>query len=62
MTITEIKSKINKVLDDVPEGALVEILAILSEFQNKAADQQIILSHFQKILLEDEELLHKLAQ
>ena len=62
MTVTEIKSKINEVLDDVPENALPEILDILSQFQNKTSDHKKMMEHFQKILLEDDALLHKLAQ
>lgn len=62
MTAIELKFKINEALEEIPENALPEILNILSEFRHKAAEHKKLTDQFQKILLEDKELLHKLAQ
>lgn len=62
MTTTEIKKEIQKVLEQVPENLLADILIILKEVQSEKATKSTLTSNFNKILAEDSEVLHKLAQ
>ncbi len=62
MTTTEIKKEIHKVLEQVPENLLADILTILKEVQSEKATKSTLTSNFNKILAEDSEVLHKLAQ
>lgn len=62
MTTTEIKKEIHKVLEQVPENLLGDILDLLKEVQSKKSSKSTWTSNFKKILEEDSELLHKLAQ
>jgi mRNA-degrading endonuclease RelE of RelBE toxin-antitoxin system len=62
MTSIEIKTEIQKVLDQVPESVLEDVLAFLKELQLKSPDQIKLANNLRKILSEDRELLEKLAQ
>lgn len=62
MTTTEIKKEIHKVLDQVPDNLLADVLIILKEVQTQKTTKSTLTSNFNKILTEDSELLHKLAQ
>ncbi len=62
MTAIEIKKEISKVLDQVPENLLADILDLLKEVQSDRTSNSTLTSNFGKILSEDSELLHKLAQ
>jgi mRNA-degrading endonuclease RelE of RelBE toxin-antitoxin system len=62
MTSIEIKTEIQKVLDQVPETVLQDVLDFLKELQTKSADQIKLTNNLRKILSEDRELLEKLAQ
>jgi len=62
MTTIEIKKEIHKVLDQVPENLLVDILDLLKEVQSEKFSKATWTSNFKKILEEDSALLHKLAQ
>lgn len=61
MTSIEIKTEIQKVLDQVPESVLQEVLDFLKGLQNKSVDQIKLADNLRKILSEDRELLEKLA-
>jgi hypothetical protein len=62
MTAIQLKTEIQKTLDEVPEDVLPEILDYLKELQKQSA-QNIQLAKFMKqTLTEDKELLEKLAQ
>ncbi len=62
MTKTEIKNEIQKVLDNVPENVLQDILDLLKGLQNHP-DYKIEMTHsLRQILTEDKELLEKLAK
>jgi len=61
MSKEEIKYEIRKVLDQFPEDALGEILALLKKLEAKKMEGAIK-SSLDKILLEDKELLTRLAQ
>lgn len=62
MTVTEIKTEINKALENVPEDALADVLSYLKHLQSKTADDIKLTTHLRQILNEDSELLEKLAQ
>jgi hypothetical protein len=62
MTTKELKSRIQKALDKVPENILEDILSYLEEIQGKPADKVIMSQRLRKILAEDKDLLEKLAQ
>ncbi|WP_299290698.1 hypothetical protein [uncultured Mucilaginibacter sp.] len=62
MTSTEIKTEIQKVLDNVPEDALQDILHFLKNLGPASTNQLTLTHHLQQILKEDQELLKKLAQ
>jgi mRNA-degrading endonuclease RelE of RelBE toxin-antitoxin system len=62
MTSIEIKTEIQKVLDQVPESVLQDILDFLKELQTKTVDDIKLAKNLRKIISEDRELLEKLAQ
>jgi hypothetical protein len=62
MTKTEIKIEIQKVLDNVPENVLQDILDLLKGLQNQPLDKLEITHSLRQIIAEDKELLEKLAQ
>ncbi len=62
MTVVEIKKEINKALDQVPEKLLVDILDLIKEVQLDKSSNSTLTSNLKKILSEDSDLLHKLAQ
>lgn len=62
MTKTEIKIEIQKVLDNVPENVLQDILELLKGLQSEPTERIKITHSLRKILSEDRELLEKLAQ
>jgi hypothetical protein len=62
MSKEEIKYEINKVLDQFSDEALAELLAFLKELDVKKERKATISSSLNKILIEDKELLTKLAQ
>ena len=62
MTKTEIKNEIQKVLDNVPEKVLQDILGLLKDLQEHPNNLVEITNSLRKILNEDKELLEKLAK
>ncbi|MEO3404590.1 hypothetical protein AAFN85_11855 [Mucilaginibacter sp. CAU 1740] len=62
MTTTELKTEINKALENVPEEALTDVLSYLQHLQAKAPTDIKLTAHLRQILTEDAELLEKLAQ
>ncbi len=62
MTKQQLKTEIQKVLDNVPETVLQDILTYLKEIEGKTTDEVEMSSLLRKILSEDKELLEKLAQ
>lgn len=61
MTAIEIKKEISKALDQIPENILVDILNLIREVQTENSSATMT-SNLNKILSEDSDLLHKLAQ
>ncbi|MFD0792295.1 hypothetical protein ACFQZX_02270 [Mucilaginibacter litoreus] len=62
MTVIEIKDEIKKVLDEVPEENLPDVLVLLKELQSTATDKAKRIALFQKIVEEDKEVFQRLAQ
>ncbi|WP_428330678.1 hypothetical protein [Mucilaginibacter sp.] len=62
MTAIEVKTAIQKVLDEVPENILPEILNYLKQVQHQSSDQIKLNNNLKKILAEDKELFERLAQ
>ena len=62
MTKQQLKTEIQKVLDNVPEAVLQNILSYLQELQSKPLNEIEMSGMLRKILNEDKELLEKLAQ
>jgi hypothetical protein len=61
MTTVQIKKEIKKILDQVPETALHDILNFAKELQVQSPAQQLD-NDLEKIIAEDRGLLHRLAQ
>ena len=62
MTTKQIKTEIQKVLDEIPEAVLEDILNYLISIQSKSSDVVSLSRNMSKILSEDRELLEKLAK
>ena len=62
MTTKEIKSEIQKTLDNIPENILQDILNYLKEIQGKSVDKVRLGKNLHDILTEDKELLERLAE
>ena len=62
MTTKEIKSEIQKALDNIPESVMQDILDYLKAIQDKSADKLKLGKNLRNILIEDKELLEKLAK
>ena len=62
MSKEEIKYEISKVLDHFSDKALSELLAFLKELDTRKESKISVNSSLNKILIEDKELLAKLAQ
>ena len=62
MTKTQIQTEILKVLDNVPETILQDVLDFLKALQEQPADKVSLTNNIRQILSEDKELLEKLAQ
>jgi len=62
MTTSDIKKKINDVINEVPESYLPEILSYLKQIKQSSPKNIDSLQKFRKILKEDKSLLQKLAK
>ncbi len=62
MATKEIKSEIQKTLDNIPEALLQDILDYLKLIQGKSADKVELSKNLKDILTEDKELLERLAK
>ena len=60
MTRTEVKQKINRIIDRLPDKSLEAIYEIFRKAEDKKG--MSLESNFKKILEEDAKLLQKLAQ
>jgi hypothetical protein len=62
MSKEEIKTEINKVLDHLPDRALEELLVFLKSLDKSPRYSILNDNEFQKILMEESDLLKRLAQ
>jgi hypothetical protein len=62
MTAQEIKSEIQKSLDNVPESVLQNFLDLLKLAENQPAEKIFLANNVMTILKEDKELLQRLAR
>ena len=62
MTTTEIKSEIQNVLDNIPESVLQDVLDFFRELQGQSVEKIKLTNHLRQTLVEDKELLERLAQ
>ena len=62
MTTEEIKSEIQKSLDNVPESVLQDILDFLKKAESQSAETLSLMKDLRDILTEDKELLERLAK
>jgi len=62
MTAIEIKTEIQKALNEVPDEALTEILLFIKNFQSQTNRNFKSDENFEKIMNKHSELLQKLAQ
>ena len=62
MTTKEIKSEIQKSLDNVPESVLQDVLDFLKKVENQPTERLNLMKDFRDILTEDKELLERLAK
>jgi hypothetical protein len=61
MTTKEIKSEIQKSLDNVPDSVLEDVLSFLKQAE-KSKDKITLVKNLREILTEDKELLERLAK
>jgi len=61
MNITDLKQGINKVIDNVQESVLIDILDYLKQIQEAPIEKIDLSGHLSLILREDKELLQRLA-
>jgi len=62
MTTQELKSEIQRLLDNVPENILQDLVDYLREAQKYTKDQAELSNYLKKIIRDDKELLEKLAK
>jgi hypothetical protein len=62
MTTVQIKTEIQKVLEQVPEDLLPDILDYLKQIQLQTHDQISLSNNLKKVISEDKELLERLAK
>jgi hypothetical protein len=62
MTTKEIKTEIQKSLDNVPESVLQDILSFLKQAEKQSTENVRLALNLRSILTEDMELLERLAK
>ena len=62
MAAKEIKDRINKVLDNIPDEVLEDVLSYLKSIIDKSRDKISLSKDLGRILKEDKNLLEKLSQ
>lgn len=62
MTVNQLRQEIQKSIEDMPENTLQQVLEYLKEVQKSGSDKAKLSADLSKILKEDRELLHRLAQ
>jgi len=62
MTTKDLRKEINRVIQEVPDDFLTDILSYLKEVENKSKKDFESLKYLEQIFKEDQELLEKLAK
>jgi hypothetical protein len=62
MSKEELKQEITKTLDQFSESALMDLLSFLKQVPSSTTVSLFSGDHFQRLLVEDKELLERLAQ
>jgi hypothetical protein len=62
MTTKDLRKEINRVIQEVPEDFLADILSFLRQLENRSKNDIEALSDLKRIFKEDQELLEKLAK
>jgi hypothetical protein len=62
MTTIQLKAEIQKILDEIPEDVLPDILEFLKDLQKHPAKDIQAASFMRKALVDDRKLLEKLAK
>lgn len=62
MKTVEVKGEINKIVEQLPDEALWELLTYLRQVEKSTTDDLQLTKNLRKILMEDRELLEKLAK
>jgi hypothetical protein len=62
MTVLEIKSKIKKTVDELPENSLTELLDLMNDLKQYPAVDIASVYQLKQIIAENRQLLSKLAQ
>lgn len=62
MTAHEVKQEITKLLEEIPEDSLPQVLEYLQQIKELSAKEVSMGQNLSKILKEDREVLEKLAQ
>jgi hypothetical protein len=62
MTTKDIRKEINRVIQEVPENFLEDILSYLKQIEKKSKNDIEAFSDLKRIFKEDQELLEKLAK
>ena len=62
MSTKEIKTEIQKSLNNVPDSVLQDILDFLKQAEKQPADRLTLIKSLRDILAEDKELLDRLAR
>jgi hypothetical protein len=63
MTVIELKSEINKVIEHIPESSLEDALNLLKDFQERSEQEKLSYRrNFEKIVNDNKGLLQRLAK
>jgi len=62
MTTVQLKSEIQKAIDNVPENVLPDVLKYLNSIQQQYPDKKKLMEFADRVLKEDAEVLRRLAQ
>jgi hypothetical protein len=62
MTSKHLRLEIQKVIENIPDDILNDVLDFLKELEKRDVDKVALTNHLRKILTEDKDLLQRLAQ
>ncbi len=62
MTTKQIRKEINRVIQEVPDNLLEDILSYLKQIEKRSKEEIFTFTKLKQIFREDQELLEKLAK